>query len=332
MMLVITHRRGFEADFVIDTLRNRNAPVCRFNYDEYPVEAGLTMLWRGETTKAAITRRSTLTPVEDIRVAWFHRPGAFQYHPALTDPAIRIAEGETAMAVSGFWECAPWVWVQHPAAVARAANKLSQLVVAQRLGFVIPRTLVTNSVEQATAFLDQCDNQVIIKDMDTQFIDIQGITHMSWTKPITKEELRSAGIPGSIPICIQEYVPKEVELRVTVVNGQVFPVAIDSQSTPETQHDYRRGSLGSAEHVTAAELPENIVKQCIALVHHFGLDYGAIDMILNPDGAYVFLELNTAGAWVWAERLTGLPITDALADLIVRRHATADRPAPTPGK
>lgn len=33
-VLIVTHRKGFEADPVIDVLRNRNVPVFRFNCDD----------------------------------------------------------------------------------------------------------------------------------------------------------------------------------------------------------------------------------------------------------------------------------------------------------
>jgi hypothetical protein len=323
MILVITHRRGFEADFIIDALRNRAVPVCRFNYDEYPAEARLTLRWQGETNRAWVTRRGREVPEGDISVAWFHRPGIFQFHPNLQGLALQMARAETDMALAGFWECAPWAWVQHPAAVAQATNKLNQLVVAERLGFKVPSTLVTNNINHAITFLNKCDNGAIIKDMDTQFIDIQGVNHMSWTRPIAKEKLRSVGIPGGIPICIQEAVPKHIEIRATVVGEQVFPIAIDSQQDPETRYDSRKGPLTEiAGHFAATELPPVVAHRCAHLLHHFGLDYGAIDLILTPDGEYVFLELNTSGAWVWAEQMTHLPITQALTDRIVRLHDT----------
>ena len=38
--------------------------------------------------------------------------------------------------------------------------------------------------------------------------------------------------------------------------------------------------------------------------------------MLTPDDRYVFLEINPAGEFHWIERLTGLPITAAIADLL----------------
>jgi glutathione synthase/RimK-type ligase-like ATP-grasp enzyme len=48
-----------------------------------------------------------------------------------------------------------------------------------------------------------------------------------------------------------------------------------------------------------------------------GLSYGAIDMILTPDGRYVFLEINPNGQYYWIEQMTGLPISDAVCDLLI---------------
>ena len=41
-----------------------------------------------------------------------------------------------------------------------------------------------------------------------------------------------------------------------------------------------------------------------------GLYFGAFDFILDPDGRYVFLEMNPFGQWVWIEQLCTLRIAD----------------------
>jgi hypothetical protein len=38
--------------------------------------------------------------------------------------------------------------------------------------------------------------------------------------------------------------------------------------------------------------------------------------MLTPDGEYVFAEINPNGQWLWIEQATGLPIAEALADLL----------------
>ncbi|MNC96757.1 hypothetical protein D3C83_142150 [compost metagenome] len=50
---------------------------------------------------------------------------------------------------------------------------------------------------------------------------------------------------------------------------------------------------------------------------HFRLNYGAIDLILTPEGRYVFLEINPVGEFFWLESYPGLPISAAIADVLL---------------
>jgi hypothetical protein len=53
---------------------------------------------------------------------------------------------------------------------------------------------------------------------------------------------------------------------------------------------------------------------------YFGLQYGAFDLILTPDGQYVFLELNPSGEFFWLDSVVGLPISKAIADVLPGEH------------
>src|SRR5262249_21476922 len=117
------------------------------------------------------------------------------------------------------------------------------------------------------------------------------------------------------PTIFQGYVPKRVELRITVVGERVFPAEIHSQQTQHTKHDWRRYDLDNTPHFPH-DLPCEIRERCVSLVKRLDLCYGAIDMVLTPDGRYVFLEINPSGQYMWIEAQTGLPISAAIADLL----------------
>jgi glutathione synthase/RimK-type ligase-like ATP-grasp enzyme len=53
-------------------------------------------------------------------------------------------------------------------------------------------------------------------------------------------------------------------------------------------------------------------------MHKLGLNFGAVDMILTPDGRYVFLEINPNGQWGWVEDLTGMPISEEIIGLLTQ--------------
>lgn len=82
------------------------------------------------------------------------------------------------------------------------------------------------------------------------------------------------------------------------------------------------------EHVPC-EVPDTVARACLALDRSLGLAYSAIDMVLTPDGRYVFLEINPSGQFGWIESVTGLPLIETLADLLV---AGADRASTEPGR
>ena len=44
------------------------------------------------------------------------------------------------------------------------------------------------------------------------------------------------------------------------------------------------------------------------------LSYGAIDLVLTPEGRYVFLEINPNGQWLWMDEMLSLGISHSIAD------------------
>jgi glutathione synthase/RimK-type ligase-like ATP-grasp enzyme len=58
---------------------------------------------------------------------------------------------------------------------------------------------------------------------------------------------------------------------------------------------------------------------------YFELNYGAIDIIVTPDNRHIFLEVNPAGEFFWLERCPGLPISKALADVLLGRAPRRER-------
>jgi glutathione synthase/RimK-type ligase-like ATP-grasp enzyme len=106
-------------------------------------------------------------------------------------------------------------------------------------------------------------------------------------------------------------------LRVTVIGDEVFAAEIDSQSDSRTVIDWRHYEADIAYRM--AVLPNDVTERCIALVRHFGLNFSAIDLILTPDGRYVFLENNPNGQFIFIERkVPELKMTRALASCLIR--------------
>ena len=110
---------------------------------------------------------------------------------------------------------------------------------------------------------------------------------------------------------------KQYELRVTVVGEDVFAAKILSQDLPEDKGkiDWRQG-YDHGLSFSACILPDNISNKCIMLVHALGLNFGCIDLIVKPNGEYVFLECNPNGQWLWLELATGMKISYSIANFL----------------
>jgi len=178
----------------------------------------------------------------------------------------------------------------------------------------MPRTLITNNPEDFQEFYQECGGQVVFKTLT------QGPLGASegkgvYTSLVARRHLENLEAIRRVPCLFQEHIPKAVDLRVTVIGPQVFPVEIHSQDQEGAKIDWRKGETSRLKH-SLHQLPPRIEAQCLELLKNLKLEYGAIDLILTPEGEYVFLEINPSGQFAWIEMLTKLPLMDTLADLL----------------
>jgi glutathione synthase/RimK-type ligase-like ATP-grasp enzyme len=207
-------------------------------------------------------------------------------------------------------------WVQN---IRHAENKQLQLQVARELGLEIPRTLITNDPAAVIEFAKSCENGIITKMLSSFAVYENGRETVVFTNPVKPEDLEDLSGLRLCPMTFQEAVPKALELRVTVVGQNVFSASIASQSSERAAHDWRRDGVALLEEWKHYDLPEDIKGRLLRLMDYFGLNYGAIDIIVTPDNRHIFLEVNPAGEFFWLERCPGLPISKALAEVLLGR-------------
>ena len=137
-----------------------------------------------------------------------------------------------------------------------------------------------------------------------------------FTRTVTEEDFAEIDGLRHCPMVFQEKIPKHVELRVTVVGDELFVASIDCRKAGVPVDDWRRAASGVAARFERDQVPPPVRDAVLQLMKTFGLVYGAIDIIRTPDGRHVFLEINPAGEWGWIHTEVGLPIADALADVL----------------
>jgi glutathione synthase/RimK-type ligase-like ATP-grasp enzyme len=205
----------------------------------------------------------------------------------------------------------PWVRIR------QGECKQLQLELARAVGLELPRTLVTNEPDSVRAFFEQCGGRVMTKMMASFAVYEGGQEQVVFTNPLSAADLEDLEGLRLCPMTFQERVEKARELRVTIVGERVFSAAIDSNAMERSRTDWRREGMAMIDRWQTCELPAEVERKLLALMDALGLNYGAADLIETPDGRLVFLEVNPAGEYFWLERLNGLPISDALADVLL---------------
>src|SRR5262249_6133530 len=225
------------------------------------------------------------------------------------------------------WDAGPrrsdaWATLPVRSRSASPENKLHQLSVAARCGFTLPRTLVTNSPERFLDFYEACGGNLISKRAVNLAPMVGGVATRPYTVSMRRRDAADARAIRHAPVIFQEKVPKRVEVRVTVVGSRVFAAEIQSQGSYRQVTDWRHyPELGQSRFYAPHRLPAAVEQRCRDVVAALGLSFGAIDLILTPDGEYVFLEVNINGQWAYIEDMLGLPISDAIAELLINGHA-----------
>lgn len=307
MIVVISHPKDPHAGRVIDLLKADGRDVLLMDLSALPARATLSIDYQAPR-EASLTYR-----FEDRRwelgsasAVWWRRPQVPDL-ATIGDPEVHaFTHNEWTEAINGLWQLIDGRWMNPPARDEVAARKALQLRVASELGFRIPRTLMTSDPDAARAFVEaQGLGRTIFKTFSC--------THAIWreTRLVREAELASIDTVRLGPVIFQEYIAGSADLRVTVVGRRIFPAMIDSRKT-DYPVDFRM-SLGQS-HTEATELPPEVQTRLLALMDRLGLVYGAIDLRRTPEGEYVFLEVNTAGEFLFVEERTGLPISRAIAD------------------
>ncbi|MEM1128996.1 MAG: MvdC/MvdD family ATP grasp protein [Pseudomonadota bacterium] len=310
MILIITFA---ENDHVERVLTHLTQPYALLDLADFPQRARLHALagpsGQGLYVDLPDGRRIDLDQVGAI---WNRRVRSFDIDPGIADPTGRLfAWSETTEAVGGLWHALDCFWMNHPNADEAASRKIAQLRVAERMGLRVPDTLVTNGPDEARAFVERHAATGVIRKA---FRNIPEAPRS--TLKVGPQELAQIEQVRFAPVIFQEYIPLELDIRVTVVGDDMFATAFRSE--PAYEVDYRAG-IGSAD-VFAYTLPDDVRSRLQGLMAHFGLAYGAVDFRVTPEGEHVFFEVNPAGEYVFAASRTGQPVPQAIAALL-DRHA-----------
>lgn len=311
--------------FVVEAIKEKGGNSFRFDTDRFPTEIRIASLYGKGSERLTLTSGEHELDLREITAIWHRRLRIGGLIPETMDEQLRKASiGESRATVMGMLASLNAFRMDYEPRIRWAENKQLQLQLARELGLDTPRTLITNDPEAVRSFASECESGMISKMLSSFAIYTDGNENVVFTNTVLPEHLEQLDGLRMCPMTFQEKVPKSLELRTTVVGDRIFTASIDSQASDRATDDWRRDGVSLLNDWKPYDLPNDVEKKLLRLMDHYGLNYGAIDFIVTPDNRHVFLEINPVGEFFWLEMCPGLPISKAIADVLLgrsfRRH------------
>lgn len=317
-VLIITNDLDEHADAVIQELHNRSVPVFRFHPEDFPQECTLSIEVRDGCIEGEISNKYHRVAFSDICAAWLRRTqNLILKRRELTSTRLEdYVKAQSMATLAALCESLETLWVGHPRKLRRADIKALQLAEAHKAGLLTPETLISNDARQVAAFLERLgERECAIKPLLALGVKDEHGYRLPLTTILPKDyPLDSA---TQAPTIFQPYIEKMTELRCVIIGDKIFSARINSQDSDITRRDWRGGEC---QH-EVFELPEHVKVGIHRLMASFDINFASLDMILTPEGEFVFLELNPNGQWLWLEEELGLPLVSTMADLLTSKRS-----------
>jgi hypothetical protein len=213
--------------------------------------------------------------------------------------------------------------VINPLAARACLFKPYQQMVAARVGFAVPRTLVTNDRKDLVDFTRQSKDHVIMKSLSSCKVkpisEGEYIPYNVMTMRISVDDVDDAK-EEEVAFCphfLQDEIKKAYELRIVYVDGEICAFKVDSQKYRTSEVDWRKG-LGFVD-FHPCSLEAELTGRIKRFMEEMGLFAGSLDLIVEQHGKVWFLECNQEGAWGWLDDLDDGRVTKTFAEAISRR-------------
>ncbi|MDA4885287.1 ATP-grasp ribosomal peptide maturase [Streptomyces sp. MS2A] len=312
---MVTALEDVTADWVIAALNERGVTVVRMD----PADVGPRLAFgfrigAEESVWSGLLRtESRDVDLREVGAVYHRRPTPYRDRFARLPRQQRdFAAAEARHGLGGVLnDLGSAVYVNHPAAVARAEYKPGQLQRFAKLGLRIPATLVTNDVVAARDFAKRHPS-VVCKTFRGLPPSEDGRAGAIWT-----QRVHAGDFDDSLSVTahlLQAEIPKVGDVRGTVVGRRVFAQRI---TAPRGALDWRCGDWGDLVH-TPVTVPPMVETALHGYLAASGLVFGCFDFALTGEGSspddWWAIECNPNGQWGW---LPDAPaITEAFADIL----------------
>lgn len=306
-VLIISNSLDFTTDYVCLELDSRNAKYLRLNRDQFNKYQVVFDVGAGDIT---VEMDGVIYFISQpcLKAIYYRAPIYLRdnYKPGL-DERQQLFRTQWTAFIRNLSIFEDIIWMNSPVATFKAENKILQLKYAYNVGFLCPKTIVTNT---STISL-KTGSEYIVKSLDTAVLRIEDKEAFVYSNKMNEREIKNSLLELA-PVIVQEYIDPKVDVRVTVVGENVYAVRILSKGEG-VDGDWRK--LKQGLDFIPFYLPSEVEQKCVELVKLLGLSFGAIDLIESNNDFY-FIEVNPTGEWAWLVETANLKIYEGIVDFL----------------
>jgi len=202
--------------------------------------------------------------------------------------------------------------INSPKAIEASVDKFLTTSRLAEADLPTPRTIVCESCEDAMTAFERLGNDVVVKPLFGA--EGRGILRVS-DPDLAHRVFRTLERTQSV-LYLQEFIPHAgFDLRVLVLDGD--PVGAIRRSNP---HDFRTNVARSAiaESYAATSSEADLAVRAAAAV---GACFAGVDLLYDPAGRCLVIEVNGVPGWQAFGRVTGIPVADRLLDFLERKKS-----------
>lgn len=319
MILLLSSSGDYSTDLVIDWLDAFNHEYIRINAEDLIDKKIKIELSSNGKFHWKIAH--TQIPSDEIHAAWFRKFYFVReslWHKNF--PHNDLGHAEHSKMVKQIKKLLEFIalshsdisWLTNPNHIR--LNKPFVLMLASKIGLNIPDTTITNYCEDNLA-----KKNLITKTLTDSTIHLtkkENRRYFNYTAPIP-ENVKCLKFDNFLCSMIQKKIEKDYDMRVFYLCGEMWGMAIYSQSDTTTKIDFRKYNWQKPNRYVPINIPDHLKDKIRTLMKILKLNTGSIDFVKSLDGFYYFLEINPTGQFGMMEAPCNYPLHRKIAEKLI---------------
>lgn len=317
MILILSTPTDYDTNGVIDWLRYNKMPFFRLN-DEDLMQGVISFNHNPkDLSQTYFEHYSQKIFLRDIKIVWYRKFGfliEYEKKLGMNNDLLDYIYAEFINVHNLILKL-----LEDKKTLCKKTSSFSKIDIlnkANEVGLNIPKSLITNEKLKLIEFYNQNNRLIITKSIgEAKHVKYKNSEFTLATHKVEEMEFLPLNFSPSL---FQEYISKEIEIRVFYLDKKCYSMAIFSQNNEKTKLDFRNYDKKNPNRFVPYKLPKIIENKIIDFMECIGLNTGSLDIIKSAiNGEYYFLEVNPFGQFGMTSKPCNYNLHKKVADFLI---------------